>query len=75
MKTEITNEKTILLNDENRIHLSCDIATEIVENRIGSHLTWKTSESGGESLTREAQDLFNEIYDIVTNALEQHSNQ
>jgi len=75
MKTENTNEKTILLTDPKRIHLSCDIATEIVENRIGAHLTWQTSEDGSECFTDEAQDLFNEIYDIVQNALEQHANQ
>ena len=74
MKTETTNEKTILLTDPRRIHLSCDIATEIVENRIGAHLTWQTSEDGSESFTEEAQDLFSEIYDIVRNALEQHAN-
>ena len=74
MKTENTNEKTILLTDSKRIHLSCDIATEIVENRIGAHLTWQTSEDGSESFTEEAQDLFNEIYDIVQTALEQHAN-
>ena len=68
-----TNEKTILLTDPKRIHLSCDIATEIVENRIGVHLTWQTSEEGSEVFTEEAQDLFNEIYGIVQNALEQHA--
>jgi len=59
----------------NIIEVSSDIAEQLVENRIGAHLTWQTSEDGSESFTEEAQDLFNEIYDIVQNALEQHANQ
>jgi len=50
--------------------LSSDIATEIVEHRIGSHLTWECDESGDcISFTEEAQDLFIELYDIVSNKL------
>ena len=50
--------------------LSSEIATEIVEHRIGSHLTWECDESGDcISFTEEAQDLFNELYDIVSNKL------
>ena len=57
----------------NIIEVSSDIAEQLVENRIGTHLTWQTSEDGSECFTDEAQDLFNEIYDIVHNALEQHA--
>jgi len=49
--------------------LSSEIATEIVEHRIGSHLTWVISEDDSECFTEEAQDLFNEIYLIVHNKL------
>ena len=59
----------------NIIEVSSDIAEQLVENRIGAHLTWQTSEEGSEVFTEEAQDLFNEIYDIVQTALEQHANQ
>ena len=59
----------------NIIEVSSDIAEQLVENRIGTHLTWQTSEEGSEVFTEEAQDLFNEIYDIVQTALEQHANQ
>ena len=58
----------------NIIEVSSDIAEQLVENRIGAHLTWQTSEEGSEVFTEEAQDLFNEIYDIVQTALEQHAN-
>ena len=59
----------------NIIEVSSDIAEQLVENRIGAHLTWQTSKDGSECFTEEAQDLFNELYDIVRNALEQHANQ
>ena len=49
--------------------LASEIATEIVEHRIGSHLTWVMSEDDSECFTEEAQDLFNEIYLIVHNKL------
>ena len=50
--------------------LASEIATEIVEHRIGSHLTWECDESGDcISFTEEAQDLFIELYDIVSNKL------
>jgi hypothetical protein len=58
----------------NIIEVSSDIAEQLVENRIGTHLTWQTSKDGSECFTEEAQDLFNETYDIVRNALEQHAN-
>tara|TARA_R110002073_G_C9109079_1_gene549526 strand:+ start:320 stop:514 length:195 start_codon:yes stop_codon:yes gene_type:complete len=57
----------------NIIEVSSDIAEQLVENRIGAHLTWQTSEEGSEVFTEEAQDLFSEIYGIVQNALEQHA--
>lgn len=58
MKTEI-----------NINQLASDIATKIVEHRIGEHLTWEYDEGGQWSFTEEAQDLFNEVYDIVHNEL------
>ena len=58
MKTEI-----------NINQLASEIATDVVEHRIGSHLTWKISDDGSECFTDEAQDLFIELYDIVHNKL------
>ena len=55
--------------ETNIIKLASEIATEIVEHRIGSHLTWVISEDDSECFTDEAQDLFNEIYLIVHNKL------
>lgn len=57
MKLQITNERFL--------HLSTDIAEEIVENRIGRHMMWEDREDGSDGLTDEAQDLFNEILDII----------
>ena len=57
MKLKITNERFL--------HLSTDIAEEIVENRIGRHMMWEDREDGSEGLTEEAQDLFNETLDII----------
>ena len=49
--------------------LASEIATEIVEHRIGSHLTWDKFDDGSECFTEEAQDLFIELYNIVHNKL------
>ena len=58
------------MNTETNINqLACEIATEIVEHRIGSHLTCVILEDDSECFTEEAQDLFNEIYLIVHNKL------
>lgn len=57
MKIQITNERFL--------ELSADIAEAIVENRIGHHMMWEDREYGGEGLTEEAQDLFNETLDII----------
>jgi len=64
MKIKITNEVFL--------HVSCDIAGAIVENRIGNHLMWEDREDGSEGLTEEAQDLFNETIDIVQQKLLNH---
>jgi len=64
MKIKITNEVFL--------HMSCDIAGAIVENRIGNHLMWEDREDGSEGLTEEAQDLFNETIDIVQQKLLNH---
>lgn len=57
MKIQITNERFL--------ELSTDIAEAIVENRIGHHMMWEVDVLGGEGLTEEAQDLFNETLDII----------
>ena len=58
------------MSKTNTIKLASEIATEIVEHRIGSHLTWDKFDDGSECFTGEAQNLFNEIYLIVINHLE-----
>jgi len=59
------------MNTETNINqLASEIATEIVEHRIGSHLTWERDENEDcISFTEEAQDLFIELYDIIHNKL------
>ncbi len=57
MKIKITNEEFL--------HMSCDIAGAIVENRMGHHAMWEDRKDGSEGLTEEAQDLFNETLDII----------
>jgi len=59
------------MNTETNINqLASEIATKIVEHRIGSHLTWECDENEDcISFTEEAQDLFNEMYDIIFNEL------
>ena len=64
MKIKITNEQFL--------HMSCDIAEAIVENRIGTHEMWEVDVLGCEGLTEEAQDLFNQTIDIVQENLLNH---
>jgi hypothetical protein len=37
---------------------------------MGKHMAWEDREDGSEGLTEEAQDVFNDIYDIILNNLE-----
>jgi len=49
--------------------LASEIATEIVEHRLGEQATWEYDEGGQYAFTEQAQDMFNELYDIVSNKL------
>ena len=49
--------------------LAREIATEIVEHRLGEHGTWEYDEGGQYAFTEKAQDLFIELYEIVSNKL------
>lgn len=51
------------------IHLAADIGEELVELQIGKHMTWEDREDGSEGFTDEAQDIFNDIYDIILTQL------
>ena len=51
------------------IHLAADIGEELVELQIGNHMTWEDREDGSEGFTDEAQDIFNDIYDIILTQL------
>ena len=61
MKTKITNEKFL--------EMSSEIASDIIENRIGNEPMWQKSIDGIQRLTEEAQDLYNETLDIVQEKL------
>jgi len=54
----------------NIIEVSSDIATKLVENQIGELATWVNTLDGSECFTEQAQDLFNELYDVIYNELE-----
>ena len=49
--------------------LASDIATEIVEQRLGEDLTWEYDEGGQYAFTEDAQEMFNELYEIISNKL------
>ena len=51
--------------------IASDIATEIVELRLGGHCTWEYDEGGQYTFTEMGQDMFNEMYDIVYNGLKE----
>ena len=50
--------------------LAAELAEALVEDRMGKHMVWEDREDGSEGLTEEAQDVFNDIYDIILNNLE-----
>ena len=50
--------------------LASNLATKLVEHQLGWNLTWVISEDGSECFTAEAQDLFNQLYDVIYNELE-----
>jgi hypothetical protein len=55
------------------IHTACNMAEELVELQMGDRPTWSIDHfDGSESLTEDAQDLFNDIYHIVMIHLEKH---
>ena len=50
--------------------LASDLATRLVEHQIGELATWVNTLDGSECFTEQAQDLFNELYDVICNELE-----
>lgn len=50
--------------------LASDLATRLVEHQIGELATWVNTLDGSECFTEQAQDLFNELYDVIYNELE-----
>lgn len=57
------------IHKDNR-KLAAELAEALVEDRMGKHMVWEDREDGSEGLTEEAQDVFNDIYDIILNNLE-----
>ena len=57
------------IHKDNR-KLAAELAEALVEDRMGRHMVWEDREDGSEGLTEEAQDVFNDIYDIILNNLE-----
>jgi len=50
--------------------LAAELAEALVEDRMGKHMVWEDREDGSEGFTEEAQDIFNEIYEIIFTNLE-----
>jgi DNA replication initiation complex subunit (GINS family) len=57
------------IHKDNR-KLAAELAEALVEDRMGKHMAWEDREDGSEGLTEEAQDVFNDIYDIILTNLE-----
>tara|TARA_R110000796_G_scaffold189118_1_gene306014 strand:+ start:57 stop:245 length:189 start_codon:yes stop_codon:yes gene_type:complete len=50
--------------------LAAELAEALVEDRMGKHMVWEDREDGSEGFTEEAQDVFNDIYEIIFTNLE-----
>ena len=50
--------------------LAAELAEALVEDRMGKHIVWEDREDGSEGFTEEAQDIFNDIYEIIFTNLE-----
>jgi hypothetical protein len=50
--------------------LAAELAEALVEDRMGKHMVWEDREDGSEGFTEEAQDIFNDIYEIIFTNLE-----
>ena len=57
------------IHKDNR-KLAAELAEALVEDRMGKHMVWEDREDGSEGLTEEAQDVFNDIYEIILTNLE-----
>jgi len=57
------------MKNARKIELASVIAEKIIENQMGVHMVWKDREGGSGGLTKDAQGLFDEIYDIVSGIL------
>ena len=48
------------------------MAQDLVELQMGTHMIWQDRDDGSEGLTDEAQDLFNDIYQVIQIHLRKH---
>jgi len=60
MKIEINNESNFISH----------LAERLIENQMGKHMVWEERGDGSEGYTDEAQDLFNETWDIIQNTIQ-----
>lgn len=51
-------------NDSDR-KLAINLATALVADRMPEGTVWTYREDGSEGFTEQAQDMFNELYDII----------
>ena len=45
--------------------LAADLAEALIEDRMSEGTVWTDREDGSEGFTEPAQDMFNELYDII----------
>ena len=51
-----------------QLKIACEISDEILSHTIGDN-RWITDSNGSETYTEEAQEEFNELYQVVTSNL------
>ena len=61
--------ETIYMDKDKLAAKAADLAEELVEFQVGAHMMWEDREDGSEGLSDDAQDLFNEIQEIVLHHL------
>lgn len=63
-ETRPLSELTMTLHHNDR-KLAADLAEALVEDRMPEGTVWVDREDGSEGFTEPAQDMFNELYDII----------
>jgi hypothetical protein len=63
-ETRPLSELTMTLHQEDK-RLAADLAEALVEDRMPEGTVWVDREDGSEGFTEPAQDMYNELYDII----------